>query len=138
MIELTLINGTTRRRIAQRVELALTRRDRRRGLLGRARLEPGTALVLVPCAAVHTAFMRFPIDLVFVNRHGCAIRVVKRLPPWRVAIAPKAHSVIELAAGSLERQVLQVGDRVCLVRSDEQGAQEDIWLDEVREWALAS
>jgi hypothetical protein len=133
----TLLNRTTDAPIATRVELAVTRRARRRGLLGRARLAPGAALVLVPCVAVHTAFMRFPIDVVFVNRQGMAIRAVARLRPWRVAMAAGAYAVIELAAGSLARRDLKVGDRVCLVRTDRPGATQACELAQVDEWLNA-
>lgn len=128
---LALLNRTTDEPIATRVELAVTRRDRRRGLLGRPRLDPGAALVLVPCVAVHTAFMRFAIDVVFVNRRGLAIHAVERLQPWRVAVAPGAYAVVELAAGSLARRDFRVGDRVCLLRTGDAGADEIFDFEQV-------
>jgi len=112
---LQLVNESTRASIAQRVELAVSRKERRRGLLGRQRLETGAALVLTPCFAVHTAGMQFPIDVVFVNRQGLAVRVVRQLAPWRIAIATGAHAVIELPAGTVARCDLRTGDRVSLV-----------------------
>ena len=129
----TLVNQTTQRELATRVELAITRRDRRRGLLGRARLDPGVALVLLPCIAVHTAFMRFPIDVVFVDRRGCAVRIVERLQPWRLAVAAGGYGVIELAAGSLARHDLRVGDRVSLLRTDDRGAGVPLQIDQVKQ-----
>jgi uncharacterized membrane protein (UPF0127 family) len=127
-----LLNRTTNDRVAMHVELAVTRRQRRRGLLGRDRLHNGSALVLLPCVAVHTAFMRFAIDVVFVNRLGSVVHVVERLQPWRVALAPGAYGVIELAAGSLARQDLRVGDRLCLVRPGRGGADEQFEFEQVR------
>ena len=127
-----LLNRTTKDRVAMHVELAVSRRHRRRGLLGRHRLEHGSALVLLPCVAVHTAFMRFAIDVVFVNRSGCVLHVVERLQPWRVALAPGAYGVIELAAGSLARQDVRVGDLLCLVRSGGGGADEEFEFEQVR------
>lgn len=112
---LALVNESTRAPIAQRVELAASRAERRRGLLGRQRLESGGALVLTPCCAVHTIGMQFAIDVVFVNRQGVAVRVVRTLPPWRIAIATGAHAVIELPAGTVARCDLRTGDRVSLV-----------------------
>ena len=129
----TLVNQTTQRELATRVELAITRRDRRRGLLGRARLDPGVALVLLPCVAVHTAFMRFAIDVVFVNRLGCAIHIVERLKPWRMAVAAGGYGVIELAAGSLARRDLRVGDRVSLLRTHDGGAGVPLEIDQVKQ-----
>ena len=101
--------------VASRVEIAVSRRARRRGLLGRQRLDSNAALLLVPCTAVHTACMRFPIDVIFVNREGRAVHIVSRMQPWRMAMSPSAHAVIELAAGSVEKHDIRVGDIVRLV-----------------------
>lgn len=107
-----LVNERTGAAIATVVEHAATRATRRRGLLGRDRLEPQRALILEPCAAIHTAFMRFAIDVVFVDRQGRAVKIVRDVPPWRMAIAAGAHSVVEMAAGSLAPDALRVGDRL--------------------------
>ena len=109
-----LVNERTRKLVGEQVEIADTRRTRRRGLLGRAQFADGEALMLIPCFAVHTAFMRFAIDLIFLDRDGCVIRTVSRLRPWRMAMAWRARSVIELPAGRLERCEVQPGDRVYL------------------------
>ena len=108
----SLMNARTREPVATSVEVAVTRRSRRRGLLGRDRLEASAALILEPCAAVHTAFMRFHIDVVFVNRGGYAVKIVEDVPPWRIAISTRAHAAIEMAAGSLRRLDLSLGDRL--------------------------
>ena len=109
-----LVVDRTRTAVATAVEVAQSRRARRRGLLGRDFLDPAEALVLAPCAAIHTAFMRFPIDVVFLDREGRAVRVMHRLRPWRIAVSLKAHTVVELAAGALERHPVEVGDRLLL------------------------
>ena len=70
--------------------------------------------MLAPCLAVHTAFMRFAIDILFVDRAGCITRIVRRLPPWRAAASPGAYATIELAAGALDGRDVVVGDRVGL------------------------
>jgi len=113
-----LVDERTREVVAGRVELATTRRARRVGLLGRDRLGPDAALVLAPCVAVHTAFMRFPIDVAFVDRQGRAVRLVRDLAPWRLAIAPRAYAAIELPAGALARHAVDVGDQLELVTID--------------------
>jgi uncharacterized membrane protein (UPF0127 family) len=109
-----LVLDRTRTAVATAVEVARTRRERRRGLLGRTLLDPSEGLVLAPCAAIHTAFMRFPIDVVFLDGDGRAVRVVHRLQPWRIAVSLKARSVVELAAGTLERHPVEIGDRLSL------------------------
>jgi uncharacterized membrane protein (UPF0127 family) len=109
-----LVNERTRAAIATEVELASTRASRRRGLLGRDRLDPSSALMLTPCLAVHTAFMRFPIDIVFLDQDGYAVKLVNDVQPWRMAAAARAHTVIELSAGSLRRHAIALGDRLYL------------------------
>jgi hypothetical protein len=110
-----LRNERTGEALATEVEVAMTRAQRRKGLLGRDRLDPSQALVIAPCFAIHTAFMRFAIDVVFVDDDGFAVRVVRELPPWRIAVAPQASSVVELPAGGLEHHDVQPGDRIYLV-----------------------
>jgi uncharacterized membrane protein (UPF0127 family) len=100
--------------IASSVELALTRRARRVGLLGQSSIDPTVALVLAPCFMIHTAFMRCPIDVLFVDKEGYAVRLVHGLRPWRMTASPGAYAVIELAAGVLERGGVAVGDRLIL------------------------
>jgi uncharacterized protein len=109
-----LVNRRSDETIASDVRLAVTRAERRRGLLGRDSLDRTAALVLSPCWSIHTMFMRFPIDVVFVDRGGRAVRIVKDLAPWRIAMAPRAHAAIELAAGSLDTRDVRVGDELSL------------------------
>ena len=109
-----LMNERTRQPVATSVEIAATRRSRRRGLLGRDRLAEATAMLLAPCTAVHTAGMRFAIDVVFVDRQGYAVKVVRDLRPWRVALAARARAVIEMPAGSLRWGEVLPGDRLYL------------------------
>jgi len=109
-----LIHDRTRHVIAGSVELALNRRARRIGLLGRTGIEATEALVLAPCFAVHTAFMRFPIDVLFVDRYGRALRVVHTLKPWRAAVSTPAYAAVELAAGVLGHHGVMVGDHLHL------------------------
>lgn len=110
---LRLVNARTGATIAESVEVAVSRRARRRGLLGRAAVDPASALVLVPCAAIHTLFMRFAIDAVFVDETGRAVRIVPGLAPWRAAVAPFAYAVIEMPAGTAVGTV-DVGDPLYL------------------------
>lgn len=112
-------NARTECVIASVVEVAHTRRSRRRGLLGRDSLDLSAALVLSPCRAIHTAFMRFPIDVAFVDRDGLVTRIVCDLAPWRLAIEPRAHAVVECAGGSLRRRDVQLGDRLYLAAAGE-------------------
>jgi uncharacterized membrane protein (UPF0127 family) len=112
---MVLVNARSGETLASEVDLAATRAERRRGLLGRDHLAPSAALVLTPCWAIHTAFMRFPIDVVFVDKAGRTLRVVRDLAPWRLAAAPRAHAVVEFAGGSLRSRDLRPGDELSLV-----------------------
>jgi uncharacterized membrane protein (UPF0127 family) len=110
-----LENLRTRKTIASDTMLAASRATRRKGLLGRDSLDISSALVIFPCWAVHTIGMRFPIDVIFVDRRGRIVRMVNDLGPWRTAITPRAHAVIELPAGRLRCQDVAVGDELYLV-----------------------
>ena len=109
-----LVNARTGSVIADAVEVAVTRQTRKKGLLGRDGMKPFSALVLAPCAAVHTMFMRFAIDVIFVDGQGRAVRVVSALAPWRAAMKVFAHAVIELPAGTLASREVAVGDSLYL------------------------
>jgi len=91
-------------------EVAGTRRERGRGLLGRDSFTG--ALVLRPCRQVHTAGMRFAIDVAFCDADGVVLRI-STLARWRVSpVVWRSKLVIEAEAGAFERWGLRVGDRV--------------------------
>jgi uncharacterized membrane protein (UPF0127 family) len=98
--------------VASDVEIADTRAARRRGLLGRRRLPAGSALILTPCHAIHTFGMQFTIDVAFVDSRGRVRKVVRELPPWRVAAALLGSTAIEFPAGVLEAHAVAVGDQL--------------------------
>jgi uncharacterized protein len=83
---------------------------RLKGLLGRRALSQDEGLMLEPAAAVHTWFMRFPIDVVFLDGDGRILRVVDSLGPWRLVARRGAKSALQLPAGAIARCDLQVGD----------------------------
>jgi uncharacterized membrane protein (UPF0127 family) len=87
---------------------------RGRGLLGRHRLDPDEGLLLVPCSSIHTMFMRFPIDAVFLDRQGLVTKVVVHLTPWRFAWGGRANACLELASGGAARHGFRVGQKLTL------------------------
>lgn len=107
-----LRNGRTGAILATDLEQAFDSARRRRGLLGRSRLAPAAAMILAPCAAVHTCFMRFPIDVVFVRRDGHVLKVCAEIKPWRAAGTRGAFAAIELAAGTAALAGTLPGDRL--------------------------
>jgi len=84
------------------VEVARTFFERSRGLLGRTGLAPDHGLLIERCNAIHTLFMKFPIDAVFLDRNGKPVRTVKNIRPGRVCVwgGWRAKSTLELAAGT--------------------------------------
>jgi uncharacterized membrane protein (UPF0127 family) len=128
---LTLVNQRTEEALAERVEVAVTRRDRRKGLLGRSGLDPGSALIIAPCFSIHTMFMRFDIDVVFADEDGRVVKVMHDMTRWRIAIEPTAHAVVEFPAGSLRDRQIKVGDRLYLLEPD--GKRLGLFVDDLRE-----
>ena len=104
-VEITRADGE----LVCRCRVATSFASRFRGLMGAAQLPPRSGLLLPRTSSVHTHFMRFPIDVVFLD--GERIVAVRRaLKPWRFAAAKGARSVLELAAGECERLGLAKGD----------------------------
>ena len=96
------------------MEVARTSWSRFIGLMGRADLPAGRALWIEPCNSIHMFFMRFAIDVLFLDRDGVVKRVLLRLRPWRVSpIVFGARTVVELPAGTLADRSL-VGHRLRL------------------------
>jgi uncharacterized protein len=85
---------------------------RMKGLLGRRELPAGEGILLRPAGSIHTAFMRFPIDAVFLDADGTVLKVEQELPAWRTAARRGAKAVLELPAGESARRGLEVGDRL--------------------------
>jgi uncharacterized membrane protein (UPF0127 family) len=85
---------------------------RLRGIIGWTRLHRGEGLLLRPAFSIHTAFVRFPIDAVFLDEQMTVVSIAHELKPWRFAGARKAKSVLELAAGECTRLGLCAGDRL--------------------------
>ena len=104
--------GEGGRIVCDRCEVAAGPVSRARGLLGRNGLAPGEGLLLRPTFSIHTFFMRFPIDAVFIDRGGRVVAVVRRLRPWRAATRLRARAVLELGAGEAERVKIRVGERL--------------------------
>jgi uncharacterized membrane protein (UPF0127 family) len=100
------------------VEPAFESRTRNKGLLGRTSLPPDRALAIAPSNAVHTWFMKFTIDVLFVNRDGTVRRIVPQLRPFRIAASPMSHCVIETAAGVVAASGTRVGDTLALEEAE--------------------
>lgn len=103
---LVAFNKSRGLRIASKIAKAGDFESRSRGLLGRDSLEPEEGLWIIPCPMIHTFFMRFAIDVVFLDAGLKVVRVIEGLKPWR--FSPwvfSARSVLELAGGTLQGRV---------------------------------
>jgi hypothetical protein len=109
----TLKSQTRQTELLPKVEVASRFLERGIGLLGRSKLGADEALWIHPCNNIHTFFMAFAIDCVFLDRELTVKRIVADVKPWRV-IWPVwgASSVIEMSAGTASRLGLQVGERL--------------------------
>ncbi len=108
---------STGQAIATHVETAFDSTSRRRGLLGRDTLEENFALIIAPCGAIHTLFMQFAIDAVFVDRSGRVVKACRTLSPWRIGVGLGAYATIELCAGTIARFNISRGDRLLVTAS---------------------
>jgi uncharacterized membrane protein (UPF0127 family) len=103
--------------VCERCAVADGFRSRLRGLLGRRELPQGDGLLLSPSSSVHTLFMRFPIDVVFLDGDLRVVAVADDVRPWRLAARKGARHVLELPAGEARRRGLEAGQQLSLAGS---------------------
>jgi uncharacterized protein len=96
--------------VCERCLVAARPLRRMRGLLGRRDLPQGEGILLRPAASIHTFFMRFSIDAIFLNEDDVVVGIASNVRPWRVAARKRARSVLELTAGESDRRGVAVGD----------------------------
>ena len=115
-----VLNVTRQVELAHRVDVADTGRKRRKGLLSHSSLTCGEGMWIVPCEAVHTFGMRFAIDLIYLDRNKVIMKISHSVSPWRMSACLSAHSVLELASGSVRRTETELGDRLefCFKRDE--------------------
>ena len=111
---MTMENQRTGKRLADNVREASNPLSRSVGLLGKKTLPDGEALLIRPCWSIHTWFMRFALDVIFLDREDRVVKVALNMGPWRMAVAKGAHSVIEMKAGSIAEGDLAPGDQLIL------------------------
>ncbi len=108
------INESKGQVLAQNVRIASSLFARMKGLLGTDTLCAGEALWITPCRSVHTLFMRYPIDVLFLNSE-CAVVAGSTLAPWALSHWKRqAFSVLELPAGTLQKTHTVTGDRISI------------------------
>ena len=98
--------------LADAAEIADSSAKRRTGLLKHTGLAPGEGLWIVPCESVHSFFMKFTIDVIYLDRKHRVKKVRSEMVPWRISGCITAHSVLELPAGTISRTGTQKGDQL--------------------------
>ena len=100
--------------VCERCAVAATPLRRLKGLLGRSGLEPGEGLLLSPASSIHTFFMRFSIDVVFLDKDLVVRKVARDVRPWRLAAARRARRVLELPSGEADQRGVETGQQLIL------------------------
>jgi uncharacterized protein len=113
-LKIKVRNETRQTVLADAADVADTSAARNTGLLKHERLEPGAGLLIVPCQSVHTFFMKFPIDLVYIDKKRKVRKVRHAVPAWRMSACWTARSVLELPAGTVQRTGTQAGDQLAI------------------------
>lgn len=107
-------NQTRNTVLGDKVTVADTSSTRRTGLLKHTRLDEGEGLWINPCESVHTFFMKFPIDLVYIDKDKKVRKVRHAVPAWRLSACLSARSIIELPAGTAKRTGTLEGDQLAI------------------------
>jgi uncharacterized membrane protein (UPF0127 family) len=110
------LNRSSGKELARKLIVAATVFSRAKGLLGREALLEGEGLLITPCKGIHTFFMKFPIDVLFLDKNNRIIETVENIPPHRMTrVLLLAASAIELPAGTVSASESDVGNEVAFV-----------------------
>ena len=109
-----LVNNRTGVVLADRLIPAFDSATRRTGLLQHGELPEGSAMIIAPSNAIHTFFMKFPIDLVYLDKKRKVRKVRHAVPAWRLSACLTAHSILELPAGTAEKSGTLPGDELVM------------------------
>lgn len=107
-----VLNSTRTTLLGDEIGIASTSAARKTGLLRHSGLKPGQGLWIVPCEGIHTFFMKFAIDVIYLDRKRRVRKVVRELAAWRLSMCLPAHSVLELPAGTIDESETQSGDEL--------------------------
>jgi len=111
------INVTNQSVLVEQGEVANTAWTRLKGLIGHPPLQSGEGLLIQPCRGVHTLGMRFPIDVLYVDKSGQIVRAVEQLAPGHIGpIVLNASYVLELPAGTIAQSGTKAGDHIAIQR----------------------
>ncbi len=112
MRRLRVHNPSRNTLLADRALIADSSKTRKTGLLKHDKLEPGEGLWIAPCEGVHTVGMKFPIDVLFLDKKRKVVKIRAAMPRWRMAASLFAHSVLELPSGTAAATKTTRGDQL--------------------------
>lgn len=105
--------------LGEAIEVAATAVQRVKGLLGRECLEDGQGLLFKNCSSLHTFFMQFPIDILYIDKRGKVLKAAPSVRPFKLVAAPfKAHYALELPVGAIKDSATRVGDHLDFIEED--------------------
>ena len=110
--------GTT---LGEAIEVAATAVQRVKGLLGRECLADGQGLLFKSCSSLHTFFMQFPIDIVYMDKDGKVLKSARAVKPFKFVMAPlRAYYALELPVGAINQSATRVGDSLRFIEEPEE------------------
>lgn len=107
-----VLNKTKDTIVVEEVTLATSIWSRFWGLMGKKGLPEGHGLLIDPCSSIHMFFMRFPLDVVFLDHDGRVTKVVKEIKPWRMALGGGGKKALEITAGAASTANVEAGDEL--------------------------
>lgn len=119
MSKVTFYNTSKQIVLGDAIDIADTPAARSRGLLKHKGLAQGEGLWIVPCEAVHTFWMKFAIDVIFLDKKKRVTKVVPRLKPFRMAMSWRARTVLELPPGRAQETGTEAGDVIEIQHPDQ-------------------
>ena len=99
-------------RVLSSVQQTETAWERTKGLLGRRGLEDGEGLLITPCNSIHTFFMTFPLDVVYLDREDKVVKLIEKLRPWRMSCCFRSAKVLEVGSRFIATSGIKVGDQL--------------------------
>jgi len=112
LIRQHLIDAHSQQILLSQLSVTNSTLERMRGLLGSAPLDNNSGLLINPCNSIHTWFMKYPIDIIFIDKQGVIKKIVQAIKPWRFAWCFGAVSTLELGAYNAQRLKLQKGQKI--------------------------
>lgn len=111
MILLIVKNKTKQTTLGENIRAANTFLTRLKGLMFKKHINPGEGLYIYPCKGIHTFFMGFPIDVIFINNRKQVVYLINKMKPWALSpVIREAHGVLELPENSIINKNIEIGD----------------------------